>query len=202
VTAAVLKIHRRDAWRLARAMAPDLGAMAATERESRALDLLLGSTGPGLRVDWVDLAFNSQYGGRFKLPGAYGALYAAWTQHASMQEAVFNWTKAYRDTSAEYPPGTRLVLQRLRLKLTGRFVDVRSGHKRLHDPDSHAASRIFGFRIQSQGWDGIVYRSVHSRPQGTCVAVFRRTAAVSCSEAGQAALVWNGARVGFLAQDG
>jgi hypothetical protein len=50
----------------------------------------------------------------------------------------------------------------------------------------------FGFRIQAQGWDGIVYRSVRARPRGTCVVVFRRTVLVACVEMGQWLLTWDG----------
>lgn len=183
----------RDGWRLAKALAPDLRAKATPGREVLALDRLLNLTGEGLQVDWVALAFNTRYGGRFKPPDTYGALYAAATQPAAESEAAFSWARTFSSTAACPPPGTQVVLQVLRLKLTGTFVDVRKGHNALHDPDSHAASQTFGLRIQMEGWDGIGYRSVHSRRRGTCVVVFRPAVVVACVEAGQRVLTWDGA---------
>lgn len=192
MTAPLVRFARRQAWRLAKALAPDLTAKATASGERTALDQLLGLTGVGLQVDWVEMAFNSRYGGRFKLPNAYGAFYAALTVHSAEQEAAYNWAKTFASTAARNPPGAQLVLQVLRLKLTGAFVDVRKGHPELHDPNSHAASQVFGFKAQTQGRDGIVYRSVRTRPRGSCVVVFRKTVVVSCVPAGQLVLTWDG----------
>ena len=191
MTRPTLNLSRRNAWRLAKPMAPVLASKTATDLERAALDALLGLTGPALRVDWVELAFNSRHGGRFKLPGAYGALYAALSQPVAVAEAAFNWSKIYASTARAVPPGTRLLLAVLRLKVTGLFLDVRKGHPSLHDPASHAASQAYGLKAQMEGWDGIAYRSVRAR--GTCVVAFRRTVPVSCEEAGRVFLVWDGA---------
>jgi len=191
MTRPALTLSRRNAWRLAKPMAPALASKAATDLERAALDALLGLTGPALRVDWVELAFNSRFGGRFKLPGTYGALYAALTQPVALAEAAHNWGKTYASSARWHPPGTRLLLTILRLKVTGAFLDVRKGHPALHDPASHAASQAFGLKAQMEGWDGIAYRSVRAR--GTCVVAFRRTVPVSCEEAGRVFLVWDGA---------
>jgi len=188
----ILTLLRREAWRLAKAPAPDLAAKAVRGAETRALDALLGLTGPGLKVDWAGLAFSSRYGGRFKFPGAHGALYAAYTRSVAASEAAFNWTRTFAETAADHPPGTRLALKVLNLRLTGAFTDVRKGHRALHDPDSHVASQVFGFRVQERGGDGIVYRSIRARLRGTCVVVFRRTALAACREAGTLTLVWDG----------
>lgn len=183
---------RRQAWRLCKALAPALGAKVRTPGEAAALDRLLTLTGSGIQVDWLDLAFGSRHGGRFKVPGTQGVLYAALSQGAARCEAAFNWSKAFRQTSAVAPAGTLLTLQVLKLKISGRFRDVRKGHWPLHDPDSHLASQVFGFQAQEQGWDGVLYRSVRAKPRGTCVAVFRRTAVVAWVEAGQLVLRWDG----------
>lgn len=194
----VAKFLRRSAWRLAKALTQDLAAKAAPGMESTALDQLLGFTGSGLKVDWVGLAFNSRYGGRFKPAGAFGALYAALSEPAALDEAVYNWTRTFACSSDRKPPGTRVTLQTLRLRLTGGFTDVRNGNPALHDPGSHAASQAYGFQAQSRGDDGIVYRSVRAWPRGTCVVVFRRAVVVACEEAGQRFLAWDG--VAFRAE--
>lgn len=188
----LLNLVRRTAWRLAKPVAPALVAKASGEGEATALGKLLGLTGPELRPDWVGLAFNSRYGGRFKYPGVFGALFAALTKSAAVAEASCNWAKTYAHSSVWNPPGTPLLLTILRLKLTGRFRDVRKGHPALHDPESHHASQVFGLEAQSEGWDGIAYRSVRARPRGTCVVVFRKAVVVSCVEVGRVHLVWDG----------
>lgn len=57
-------------------------------------------------------------------------------------------------------------------ELRGDFVDIRSGHPDLHDPESYAASQPFGEQVRASPRTGIAYDSVRD-PGGTNWVCYR-----------------------------
>ena len=130
-------------------------------------------------------------GSRFS-DGSFRPLYAALDQRTCLAEVVHHWSRAFLHSGCQAGSPLRTVL--LSVGIHGdRFLDVRTGHAELHDPDSYEASQRFGMDTYLAGEDGIIYRSVRD-PEGTCVAAIRPRAAGIPEANSELRLVWTGER--------
>jgi hypothetical protein len=174
----VIPFHR-PCWRL------------RAERTVSPLSRLAGSPEFGPLQDMIRRTAIPAMGSGFS-DGSFRPVYAALEQRTCLAEMLHHWTRTFLQTGC--PPGTPLRSVMLSLGIDGeRFLDVRSGHDELHDPEAHQASRRFGLAARLAGEDGILYRSVRD-PGGTCVAAIRPQVAGIPREDSELHLVWMGDR--------
>lgn len=128
-------------------------------------------SGPGTTPIMAAFAHPNPDGSRFA-PGWYGVYYAAREIRTAIAETRYHRERLmrYQDVGAQ-----ELHMRAYIGAIEGEFVDLRGLRDKrpeLYDPDSYAASQLFGERKRAEGAGGIVYHSVR-RPDGECAAVFR-----------------------------
>jgi len=175
----VIPFHR-PCWRL------------RAERPASPLSRLAGASDLGPLRDLIRDTAVPSVGSRFS-DGSFHPVYAALEQRTCLAEVVHHWSLTFR--LADCPPGMPLRTVMLSLGIDGeRFLDVRSGHDDLHDPNAYRASQRFALAAYAAGEDGILYRSVRD-PGGTCVAALRPHAVGIPREHSEVRLVWTGDRL-------
>ncbi len=128
-------------------------------------------TGPMASVVMAAFCHPRPGGGRFSGP-ARGAWYAGRSLSTALAESIFHRTRELEEVGGFE---TRVEMRLYLADLRGSFHDVRphdSAFAPLYEPDDYAASQEFGDRLQIDGSNGILYRSVRD-PRGQCVVCFR-----------------------------
>lgn len=124
--------------------------------------------GPG--ASWVMGAFTHVGNPSRFTDGSYGVYYAARHLLTAVFETSFHYGRFLARTNEA--AGTELQLRILRSRdVQGRFPDIRSGYRSLHDPDDYGPSQRFGAEVRAKGARGLVYDSVR-RPGFACIAFF------------------------------
>jgi hypothetical protein len=172
-----------------------LGRIADGERDLQALieldsatnDRLLGEANllPGISVhellfgvehaSIVNAAFTHAHpeGSRFNGPER-GAWYAGFELKTAQAEVAFHKTLELQEVGWDEPE--TFEFDDYQADFRGPFHDLRggTGHRRILDPNSYAASQALAQELLAAGSAGIVYPSVrYSR--GTCLVCFRPT---------------------------
>jgi hypothetical protein len=106
-------------------------------------------------------------GGRFNGEDR-GAWYAGTAPETAHAETIYHRTKELAEIGVFE---TRVEMRLYHADFRSDFEDVR-GIKKVHDPDSYAASQKFARELLESGANGVIYRSVR-RKGGECVACFR-----------------------------
>jgi hypothetical protein len=108
---------------------------------------------------------------RFSDGTRYGVLYAADRIETALHEAGHH--HALRLIATAAPAGTTVPAYSFSLHLDSVVDDVRrasGGDAALYDPDSYAASQVYGSNARDAGHNGIYYDSVRS--DGECAGLF------------------------------
>lgn len=123
-------------------------------------------SGPGATV--IMAAFTHRGASRFS-DGTYGVYYAGLDLRTAIYESAHSRARFYAD-SAE--PATNFDMRAYFGTVDGALHDVRHGYARVHDPESHEASRNLGRKLRDAQSYGIIYRSTR-HCTGECIAIFR-----------------------------
>ncbi len=183
-------------WRLARTESAPLADLVNYQDLPILMEFLEETAGLVDEAAWADRPFAAPNpsGSRFS-DGSFGVFYAGFDLETCIAEMAYYQVKNLRQSGA---PGMRVHFSALRCRMSGHFVDVRSGHDALHSPDNHSEGRAFGMAAKRAGADGIANRSVR-KAGGECVAIFRRQCILSCARGGLVAFEWDGEKLATLA---
>ena len=192
----IWKVEHGVWWRLARTESSPLAELVKAKELPLLMAFLEDTTGLVDEAAWADRPFAAPNpsGSRFS-DGSFGVCYAGADLATCMAEMAYDQVKSLRQSSA---PGMRVHFAALRCRVSGHFVDIRSGHDALHAPDRHAEGRAFGMAAKRAGADGIAYRSVR-KIGGACLALFLRRCVLSCARGGLVAFEWDGESLTTLA---
>jgi hypothetical protein len=149
--------------------------------------------GPGATVIMAPFTHLDPAGSRFA-DGTYGAFYAAASLTTSIAETRFH-REAF--LTATKQPSIEIDMRSYLADVAARFHDIRGQSSRrpeLYDPDSYAASQIFGRRLKLSGSNGVAYDSVR-HPGGECLAVFRPKLIQNIRQGVHLRYVWDGMRI-------
>jgi hypothetical protein len=150
-------------------------------------------SGPG--ASWVMASFTHRNpnGSRFS-DGSYGVYYAARELPTAIAETVFHLGRFYSAT-ADPPHGEAMRV--LIGRIDASFHDLRGNEPawaRFLDPDDYTASRDLGWRLRTEGSNGVVYPSVR-RAGGQCVGAFRPNAVGLPIQGRHLQYFWDGTRI-------
>lgn len=124
--------------------------------------------------------------------GSFRAVYMGDTAETCLAEVAFHLQRTLRETAAE--KGLVHTFQLSAFALSGTVLDVRKGHRELHDPDAWGPAQAFGGRAHTEGASGITYRSVR-RAKAVNTVVFKPDLAVSGRKHLLVGLGWTGSQV-------
>lgn len=111
--------------------------------------------------------------------GTFGIYYAGRDEETAIAETAYHRARFLRDTRL---PDERLDMRVYVASVSGSYDDVRRlpPEDPLYDPDSYAASQLYGVALyEANAVDGIVSNSVR-RQGGQCVAAFRPRRVSNC----------------------
>jgi RES domain-containing protein len=128
-------------------------------------------TGPGSSFIMAPFAYVRP--GRFSPAGVRGAYYAADALETAIGETAFHRAQFYAATNERPLIAEQRVIE---AAIVANAAKANTAPKRdaLLDPNSYAASFVFGAAVYGAGKDGVLYQSVR-HPAGSCAAVFRPT---------------------------
>jgi hypothetical protein len=157
---------------------PPVGMLERTSDPLTLLRAHLGEKGPGSSSRFSD--------------GSFRAVYMGDDAETCLAEVAFHLERSLRETGA----GKGLVhtFQLSVFELSGPVLDVRKGHRDLHDPDAWGPAQSFGGKAHEEGASGIIFRSVR-RAKGMNTVVFKADLAVSGRKQRLVGLGWTGAQV-------
>jgi hypothetical protein len=151
-------------------------------------------TGPGASYVMAAFTHRNPAGSRFS-DGSFGVYYAARELETAIAETMHHFEAFARDA------GDPMRTEDFRVLLGGVDVDLEDldaepppQRSALLDPDSYAASQLYGARRRSAGALGLIYPSVR-RAGGACLAAFKPTAVQIPRQERHLQYRWNGARV-------
>ncbi len=153
-------------------------------------------SGPGTGAIMAAFTHLNPQGSRFS-DGSYGVYYAAHDLETAVAE-VGHHRALFLACTRE--PAIEIDLRCYRVRVKSKLCDLRGKHEdaaeaALYDPDSYAASQVFGAARRGAGDAGIVFDSVR-RAGGQCVALFTPRATVPpARQAEHVTLRWNGERM-------
>ena len=154
-------------------------------------------SGPGTGAIMAAFTHLNPEGSRFS-DGSYGVYYAANDLDTAVAEVGHHRTLFLSRTRE---PAIEIDLRCYRLRVKSTLCELRglntdhADHAALYDPDSYAASQVFGLARRVAGDAGIAFDSVR-RPGGECVALFTPRATVPpARQAEHVTLRWNGERI-------
>jgi len=151
-------------------------------------------SGPGTGAIMAAFTHLNPEGSRFS-DGSYGVYYAANDLDTAVAEVGHHRTLFLARTRE---PAIEIDLRCYRLRVKSALCELRgrqAEHAALYDPDSYAASQVFGLARRTAGDAGIAFDSVR-RPGGECVALFTPRATVPpARQAEHVTLRWNGERI-------
>ena len=124
--------------------------------------------------------------------GSFRAVYMGDDAETCLAEVAFHLERTLRETGAE--KGLVHYFQLSAFDLSGTVLDVRKGHRDLHDPNAWGPAQTFGGKAHEEGASGITYRSVR-RPKAASTVVFKPDLAVSGRKHLLIGLGWTGAQV-------
>jgi hypothetical protein len=124
--------------------------------------------------------------------GSFRAVYMGDDADTCLAEVAFHLERTLGETSAE--KGLVHYFQLSAFELSGTVLDVRKGHRDLHDPDAWGPAQAFGGKAKVEGASGITYRSVR-RAKAMNVVLFKADLAVSGRKRRLVGLGWTGTQV-------
>jgi len=124
--------------------------------------------------------------------GSFRAAYMGEDAETCFAEVAFHLERTLRETGAE--KGLVHTFQLSAFELSGTVLDVRKGHRELHDPDAWGPAQSFGAKAHEAGASGIAFRSVR-RAKAMNTVVFSPDLAVSGRKQTLVGLGWTGAHV-------
>ena len=151
-------------------------------------------SGPG--ASWVMVPFvhcSPLRSGRFT-DGTFGLYYAGDSTEVAIAETVHHHTRTMLATAE--PPGWTSQFRELIGSVDADLDDV-SGRDDSLDPDTYAASQIFGAERRGAGSNGIFWPSVRF-VGGNCIAAFWPDVVPIPTQGAHFAYHWNGTAVDFV----
>lgn len=124
--------------------------------------------------------------------GSFRAVYMGDEAETCFKEVAFHLERTLGETGAA--KGLVHYFQLSAFELSGTVLDVRKGHRDLHDPDSWDPAQSFGAKAHEDGASGIAYRSVR-RAKAMNTVVFKPDLAVSGRKDMLVGLGWTGSHV-------
>ena len=146
---------------------------------------------PGATLVMAAFCHPAPGGGRFNSE-ALGAWYCAIEIETAIAETVYHHTRRLAHSAS----GFRHVVQMRELisEVDAEVYDLRGlreHHPELYDPESYAASQLYGEVLRRSGANGIAYRSVR-RPAGTNLVVYRPSLLPPVLQGGHFDYRWTG----------
>jgi hypothetical protein len=166
----------------------EIGELALVPAEQRI-------SGPGSSPIMAAFTHLNPEGSRFS-DGSYGVYYAAADLATAVAEVSHHRARFLARTNEAT---IDIDLRCYRVTINALLCDLRgeAAAEALHDPDSYAASQLFGgqLRLATEPEAGIAYDSVRW-PGGQCVALFTpRATEPPARQAEHVSLRWNGERI-------
>lgn len=166
----------------------EIGELALVPLEQRI-------SGPGSSPIMAAFTHLNPEGSRFS-DGSYGVYYAAADLATAVAEVGHHRARFLARTQE---PTIDIDLRCYRVTVNALLCDLRgeASAEALHDPNSYAASQLFGgqLRLAREAEAGIAYDSVRW-PGGQCVALFTpRATQPPARQAEHVSLRWNGERI-------
>jgi len=151
-------------------------------------------TGPGASYVMASFTHVNPKGSRFS-DGSYGVYYCAESLETAIEETIYHFEEAARDSS---DPQRSEKMRVLVGSVDRTFHDVGSvaeaDFQRIMHETSYADSQPLGRRLRDEGSDGVVYPSAR-RKGGECVGAFWPDVVSKPSQERHLEYHWNGQRV-------
>jgi len=157
---------------------PPMGMLEQAHDPLTLLRAHLGSKAPGNSSRFCD--------------GTFRAVYMGHEPETCCAEVAFHLERTLGETGAQ--KGLVHYFQLSAFELSGTVLDVRKGHRDLHDPEDWGPAQAFGGKAHEEGASGLTFRSVR-RAKAMNTVVFKADLAVSGRKDRLVGLVWTGAKV-------